>query len=115
MIVPRVLQKGPPKEMNYVSASDTANIVENVVDVGMCKADLPRDPLGRVFVLNDERNRNVDLEIAAFKQHEQPKGRAAARAQSGNKNIRIDDNLPFHIGIIYDTILSVKSPPEMQA
>ena len=101
--------------MNYVLASHAADVVENIVNVGGRKPDLSYDPLGRVFVLHDERDRDVDLKIAAIEQREQPIGCAPAGAQSGNENVGVDDNLPDHVGIIYDTILSVKSPPEMQA
>src|SRR3972149_7862758 len=100
--------------MNDVLASHAADVVENIVNVGGPKPELSCDPLGHVFVLHDERDRDVDLKSAAIEQHEQPIGCAPAGAQSGNEHVGVDDNLPDHVGIIYDTILSVKSSSKMQ-
>src|SRR3990170_7872795 len=101
--------------MNYAFPSDTADVVENIVNVAVGKAYLPRDPLGFVFVLHDKRDRHIDFKIAAIEQHEQPIGRTSAGAQSGNEHVGVDDNLPDHIGIIYDTVHPVKSPSRIQA
>ncbi len=114
MIILRIFQEWPPEKMDFPPSTHTADVIENVVNAAVGQPDFPCDPLRRIFVLHDERNRNVDFKIPAVKQHEQLVGRPTAGAQSGNKDIRVDDNLPIHIGIIYDTTVSVKPSPTVK-
>ncbi len=108
MIVSRIFQERPPEKMNFPPATHAADVIENIVNVGVGQPNFPRAPLRRIFVPNDERNRNVRFKIAAAKQHEQPVGCSPVGALSGHKDIRINDDLPYHTGIIYDTTNSVE-------
>jgi hypothetical protein len=48
MIVLRIFQEWPPEKMNFAPATYTADVISNVVNVGVGHPNLPRDTLRRV-------------------------------------------------------------------
>ena len=65
VIVLRVAEKRPPQEEDLSMSRDPAYIVQNVINISMAQTDLARHALGRVFVLGDQGNGNVDLESSS--------------------------------------------------
>src|SRR5665811_1440661 len=86
--------------MYLAKTRDTAQIVDDVVNVCGREPGLLCHPLRHVLVLHDERNRQIHLEIRSAKEQKQAMRGAAAGAERQDEHVRVDHDLPDHHSII---------------
>lgn len=91
-LVARIAQHWPPQEIHLAAAADTAQIVNNGINVGYRHSHLRRVPLQDGLVLDDQRHGNNRLEASRPDHRENLKRSPIARAKSGDKDIRVDDH-----------------------
>ena len=70
---------------------------EHDFHVGVRQAELARLPLRDGFVLEDEGHRHADLEVARVQSLQERKGRPAPRAQAGDDDIRVENDVVDHV------------------
>src|SRR5436190_11047923 len=74
---------------------DRADCVDELTDV-FCREPAELLPKKSVLVLQDDRNRDSDLEIALLEVPEQREGSAALRPKRGDKDVRVDNDALHH-------------------
>jgi hypothetical protein len=58
-------------------------------------------PKQHLFILQNERDREMDMKMSCVNKHQEAKGTPASGAQSGDKHVCIDDNLWYrHVDMI---------------
>jgi hypothetical protein len=67
VIIARIFQVRSPQEEDLSTVANPTHIVENVVNIVDGQSEIPGKSLARVLVLENERDRDVDLESCAPK------------------------------------------------
>ena len=110
-VIPDIPQKGSPEEEYLLKLGHAADVVEDVADIAPSEVGFLKIAKQGIFVLQDQRNRQGNLELARSDQGQDPEGRTAAGTDGCDGDIRIKNHPgPHHDGIVYDTIDDSQGP-----
>ena len=79
--------------MDFSPVSDREDIVQDVIYITGLQGNFAKEPFTGFFVFYGQRNRKVELKLAAVEKHEKLIGCSVLRTQGSDKDVGVNDNL----------------------